>query len=89
MSDPGFHVDDATLESVSGQLRSGADELGVPSDPPAPLKAGRLTGVFAAMGAHLTQESEKLVGQLGGGAAAVESAAESYAQVDADAQRNL
>lgn len=89
MSGPGFRVDDATMGAVSGQLRSGADELDVLSDPPVPLKAGRLTGVFAAMGAHLAQESEKLVGQLGGGAAAVESAAESYAQVEADAQRNL
>jgi hypothetical protein len=89
MSGPGFQVDDATMEAVSGQLRAGADELGVRGEPPAQVKAGLLTAVFAAMGAHLAQESEKLVGQLGGSAEAVQSAAESYAQIDADAQRNL
>lgn len=89
MTGAGFELDDATMHAVAGRLRSGADELGAPGQPPAEVKAGRLSGLFAAMGAHLAQETEKLVGQLGGGAEAVASAAESYAQVDEDAKRNL
>ncbi|QWF76937.1 hypothetical protein [Amycolatopsis sp. CA-230715] len=89
MSGKGFRADEATISAISAHLSTGADSLRAPSTPPPPVKAGRLTAVFAALGAELAGESEKLMSQFGGAAQAVKTAGESYAQVDDNVKRNL
>lgn len=89
MSGQGFRADEATIEAVSAQLSTGADSLKAPNTPPPRVKAGRLTAVFAALGAELGEESEKLMSQFGGAAQAVKTAGESYAQVDDKVKRDL
>ncbi|MDV6012292.1 hypothetical protein [Haloechinothrix sp. LS1_15] len=78
MSGDGFDVRAATLEQVSGRLAGAAQRLDSVPTAPGDVRAGEITEAVAALMAHLSSETERFMGQLGGAGEAVTASREVY-----------
>lgn len=82
MSGDGHAASGETLNDVACQLEAAADHLDSFREPPEDVRAGVPTPAIAAAVAHLAEQTDEFLGQLGGAGEAVADSWRDYARVE-------
>jgi hypothetical protein len=83
----GYEVRPETLDAVEKILRNASDDVDSVEEPPALPNVGILTGLVAAVAAHLAEQTVMLTGTLKGTADAVDAGGHRYVEAE-EAARN-
>ncbi|MGH3468467.1 MAG: hypothetical protein ACRDQF_12145 [Thermocrispum sp.] len=85
----GLKADYDTLRTVSRMLTDAADDMASAKKLPGDPGAGALNALFAVGAANTLEQTEKLIGKLGGAGSAVLRSRDIYQNVDEAARESL